>query len=70
MKKNKENQSNYIPGLTLSRREGEAVIINGTIRVLVKKISGAVVRLTFQNAEGFVIDREEVHLDKQGAKHA
>lgn len=70
MKKNKENQSNYIPGLTLSRREGEAVIINGTIRVLVKKISGAVVRLTFQNAEGFVIDREEVHLDKQEANRA
>lgn len=70
MKKNKENQSNLISGLTLSRREGEAVIIDGRIRVLVRKISGAVVRLTFQNAEGVVIDREEVHLSKQGADHA
>ncbi len=51
--------------LILSRRQGEAVVIAGRIRVNVERISGSRVRLGIDAPEDVAVDRDEVWLSKQ-----
>ncbi len=51
--------------LVLGRRQGEAVIIAGTVRVTVEHISPGKVRLGFEAPPDVVIHREEVYQEIQ-----
>lgn len=48
--------------LTLTRREGESIVIGDTIRVTVKSIRGRHARLMISAPSGVPIYREEVYL--------
>jgi carbon storage regulator len=52
--------------LVLSRKAGEAIVIAGKVRVVVAGVCGASVRLGVQAPRDVAVDREEVHLRKQG----
>jgi carbon storage regulator len=49
-----------MPGLILSRRAGEAIIINGNIRVAVASVSGGNVRLHIEAPKEIRVHREEI----------
>jgi len=46
--------------LILSRRQGEAIVIAGRIRVKVERLSGKRVRLAIDAPEEVTVDREEI----------
>jgi carbon storage regulator len=52
--------------LVLSRKVQEAIVIAGEVRVVVVGVRGDTVRLGVQAPRGVPVDREEVHLSKQG----
>ena len=52
--------------LVLSRKEGEAIVIAGKVRVVVAGVSKGTVRLGVQAPLDVPVDREEVHLQKKG----
>jgi carbon storage regulator CsrA len=52
--------------LVLSRKAGEAIVVGGAVRVVVAGVVGASVRLGVQAPPDVAVDREEVHLRKQG----
>lgn len=53
--------------LVLSRRPEEAIIINGNIRIVVCEIRAeGKVRIGIEAPKHIAVDREEVHLAKQG----
>ncbi len=56
--------------LYLTRRPGEAVIINNTIEVRVIEVRGRSVKLGFNFPEGASVLREEVHLEIQAENEA
>ena len=47
--------------LVLTRRQGEAIILNGDIQVTVVAIQGGKVRLGIEAPEWVAVDRKEVH---------
>jgi len=47
--------------LVLTRRQGEAIIINGEIQVTVVALQGGKVRLGIEAPEWMTVDRKEVH---------
>jgi carbon storage regulator len=47
--------------LILSRRIGETIVIDGTIRVMVVGVKGGAVRLGVQAPPEVVVDRQEIH---------
>src|SRR5438874_606701 len=51
--------------LVLSRKVNEAIVIAGTVRVVVAGVRGASVRLGVQAPPDVAVDREEVHVRKQ-----
>lgn len=51
--------------LILSRKQGEAVVIAGRIRVNVERVSPSRVRLGIEAPEEVSVDREEVWLSRQ-----
>lgn len=55
--------------LILSRKDGEALVINDTIRVTVLERRGRRTRLMIEAPTGCRVDREEVHLARQAAKY-
>lgn len=52
--------------LVLSRKVDEAIVIAGTIRVVIANVSKGTVRLGVQAPREVTVDREEVHLLKEG----
>jgi carbon storage regulator len=52
--------------LVLSRKVDEAIVIAGRVRVVVTEVRGGSVRLGVQAPRGITIDREEVHVRKEG----
>jgi carbon storage regulator len=56
--------------LTLTRKEGESIVIGGSIRVTVKSIRGRNVRLMVAAPDGVAIYREELYLAIQEANRA
>jgi carbon storage regulator len=52
--------------LVLSRKVDEAIVIAGTVRVVVAEVRRESVRLGVQAPRDISIDREEVHVRKQG----
>lgn len=50
--------------LTLVRRAGESIIIDGDIRVTVVGIKPGQVRIAVQAPQDVTIDREEIHMRK------
>jgi carbon storage regulator len=52
--------------LVLSRKVDEAIVIAGQVRVVVAKLKGTTVRLGVQAPRDVTVDREEVHLFKNG----
>ncbi len=53
--------------LVLSRKVNEAIVIAGTIRVVVAQARVGHVRLGVQAPPDVTVDREEIHLRKGGA---
>jgi len=53
--------------LVLSRRIGEAIIINSDIKIIVKDIQGLQVRLAIEAPKDISVDREEIHLSKKNS---
>lgn len=51
--------------LVLSRRPGEEIIINGSIRVTVVSVKGDRVRIGITAADNVTVDRAEVHIRRQ-----
>jgi carbon storage regulator len=51
--------------LVLSRKVEEAIVIAGSVRVVVAEIRGGTVRLGVQAPRDVSVDREEVHARKQ-----
>ena len=47
--------------LVLTRRQGEAIILNGDIQVTVVAIQGGKIRLGIEAPEWVAVDRKEVH---------
>jgi carbon storage regulator len=47
--------------LVLSRRRGEAIVIDGNIRVRIVEIDGNRVRLGIEAPSAVTVDRSEVH---------
>ena len=47
--------------LVLTRREGETIIINGSIQVTLVALQGGKVRLGIEAPEWVTVDRKEVH---------
>ena len=52
--------------LILSRRVGEAIIIDGKIRIMVTNVHGNQVKIGVE-ANGLIVDREEIHEQRNGA---
>ncbi len=52
--------------LVLSRKVEEAIVIAGKVRVVVAAVRGKSVRLAVHAPAEVTLDREEVHLRKQG----
>lgn len=48
--------------LHLSRKCGESIVINGTIKVTVQAVSGKTVRLAIDHPAGTTVLREELYL--------
>lgn len=46
--------------LTLSRKEGETIVINGNIFVTVKRVDGRQVKISIETPEGMPINRKEI----------
>jgi carbon storage regulator len=53
--------------LVLTRRQGEAVVINENIQVRVLAVSGNKVRLGITAPDDVSVDRDEVHNRRTGA---
>ena len=53
--------------LILTRRIGEAIIIDGKIRIMVTNVHGNQVKLGVE-ANGLIVDREEIHNQRNGSK--
>jgi len=51
--------------LVLTRRQGEKIIINGNITVLIVEISPTNVRLGIEAPKEMSVDREEIYNDKR-----
>ncbi len=47
--------------LVLTRRQGEAIIINGDIQVTVVALQGGKIRLGIEAPEWMTVDRKEIH---------
>lgn len=47
--------------LVLTRRQGEAIVINGEIQVTIVALQGGKVRLGIEAPEWVTVDRQEVH---------
>jgi carbon storage regulator len=47
--------------LVLTRRQGEAIIINGDIHVSIVAIQGGKVRIGIEAPDWMTVDRQEVH---------
>src|SRR5687767_3980737 len=52
--------------LVLTRKVKEAIVLAGTVRVVVAEVSGARVRLGVEAPRNVTVDREEIHLSKRG----
>jgi carbon storage regulator len=52
--------------LVLTRKVKEAIVIAGTVRVVVAEVNGARVRLGVEAPRSVTVDREEIHLSKRG----
>lgn len=52
--------------LVLSRKVDEAIVIAGTIRVVVVQVRGESARLGVQAPRDVTVDREEIHVLKSG----
>src|SRR5438309_7110076 len=52
--------------LVLSRKVHEAIVIAGTVRVVVAEVRGGSVRLGVHAPRDVTVDREEVHIRKRG----
>jgi carbon storage regulator len=50
--------------LVLTRKVKEAIVIAGTIRVVVAEVKGGNVRLAVEAPRNITVDREEIHLRK------
>ena len=58
--------------LVLTRREGESIIIEGAIKIVVSRIGDKQVKLSIEAPKNIQIDRSEVVADRQrnGARKA
>jgi carbon storage regulator len=53
--------------LVLSRKVGEVIVINDNIQVVVVAIQGAKVRIGISAPSDVVVDRQEIHEQRQQA---
>lgn len=57
-------------GLKLTRRIGEKIVINGNIIITISHQSGNQIGVHIDAPKDIVVDREEIHIRKQGeSKH-
>src|SRR5690242_11000103 len=52
--------------LVLSRKVDQAIVIAGKVRVVVAEVRGDRVRLGVQAPRNITVDREEIHVRKEG----
>src|SRR5579871_3367101 len=52
--------------LVLKRKVDEAIVIGGKVRVVVAAVHGEAVRLGVEAPRDITVDREEIHVRKQG----
>jgi carbon storage regulator len=52
--------------LVLTRKQGEAIVINGEIQVSVVAIQGGKVRIGIEAPDWMTVDRQEIHERRSG----